>query len=192
MDFAINQTPEAQSFLSRVAALPKDPGVSLDPVLAPSIEQAAELRRFFAQDRNNARLSNPYVGLVSLFEAPEESGIRSTRARVVKDEEDLAAKYIFPVPDNKRRKDFEPCVVDSFEEFQRNWSIFTEGSLVQLTDWNNVIAAGGSVLACLLPLDPADKESRRTIRNDLCLTEISKSMKKYRTGRSERESGVIS
>lgn len=166
MDFDINQALDAQAFLNRVAVLPKEPGVSLDPVLAPSIEQEAELRCLFAQDRKNDRLSDPYVGLISVFEAPEETGIRTTRARVAKDDSelDLAAKYVFPLPQSKRRKDFEPCVVDNLEEFQRNWAIFTEGSLAQLTDWNNVIAAGGSVLGCLLPLQPAQKESRRTIR----------------------------
>ena len=166
MDFAasINQAPEAQAFLDRVAALPKQPGVSLDHVLKPSIEKEAELRRLFAQDRKNYHLLNPYVGLVSVFEAPEEAGIRLTRARIVKDQEDLSAMHVFPLPESRRRKDFEPCVVDSLEEFQRNWNIFAEGALSQLKDWNNVIAADGSVLGCLSPLSPADKESRRTIR----------------------------
>lgn len=164
MDFSINQTPEAQAFLSRVAALPKEPGVSLDPVLKPFVDNEAELRHLFAQDRTNPRLKNSYVGLISVYEAPEDAGIRTARARVVKDEEDLVANHVFPIPDFKRRKDFDPCVVNSLEDFQKNWSIFTEGSLSQLKDWNNVIAAGGSVLGCLLPLDPANKESRRTVR----------------------------
>ncbi|KAL5536837.1 hypothetical protein ACEPAF_660 [Sanghuangporus sanghuang] len=133
--------PEARALLDRVAALPKQPGVSLDPVLKPSVEKEAELRRLFAQDRKNYRLVNPYIGLVSVFEAPEEYNIRWTRTRAVKDEEDLCAKCVFSLPENRQQKDFEPC-----------------------TDWNNVVASGGSVLGCLLPLDDADKESRRTIR----------------------------
>ena len=165
MDFStINQVPEAQAFLQRVAALPKEPGVSLDSVLSPSIEKETELRRLWAQDRKNYHLLNPYINLISVFDAPAESGIRSTRARIVKDEEDLAVKYIFPIPAERRRKDFEPCIVNSLKEFQRNWAIFTEGSLSQLTDWNNVIAAGGSVLGCLLPLSPKKSESKRAIR----------------------------
>ncbi|KAF8326139.1 hypothetical protein F5887DRAFT_868303, partial [Amanita rubescens] len=83
------------------------------------------------------------VGLVDVFEAPCD--IRTTRARVVKDDQDLNAKYIMPVPEDKRRKEGESSVVSDLDEFKRNWSIFSEGLLSQLKDWNNVIAAGGSV-----------------------------------------------
>ncbi|KAH8111009.1 ankyrin repeat protein [Phellopilus nigrolimitatus] len=160
----INEAPQTQAFLRRVASLPDVPGASLDSVLAPSVEEEKELRRLFAQDRQNALLANPYVGLVSVFDAPQSTGIRSTRARVVKDEDDRSAQYVFPLPDASRRKDGAPSTVESLDEFQRNWVVFTEGALSQLTDWSNVIAAGGSVLGCLLPMAQADKESRRTMR----------------------------
>ncbi|KAF8335572.1 ankyrin repeat protein [Amanita rubescens] len=139
-----------------------DPGVNLDEVLQPSLDDETELRRLLATDRSNTRLSNPYVGLVNIFEAP--SDIRTTRARVVKDDQDLNAKYIMPVPEDKRKKEGEPCMVSDLDEFKKNWSIFSEGSLSQLKDWSNVIAAGGSVLACLAPLSDADKASKRAIR----------------------------
>ncbi|KAI5121628.1 hypothetical protein M0805_001157 [Coniferiporia weirii] len=164
MDYDINQAPESQAFLKRVAALPGTPGVSLDSVLAPSIKDESELRRLYAQDRQNTRLANPYIGLVSLFDAPDSAGIRSTRPRVIQTEDDRIAKHLFPLPDDRRRKDGELCVVETLDEFRKNWAIFTEGALSQLTDWNNVIAAGGSVLGCLLPISQANKESRRTMR----------------------------
>ncbi len=156
------QTAEAQAFLNRIASLPRGPGVNLDEVLQPSLDDETELRRLLATDRSNARLSNPYVGLVDVFEAP--SDIKTTRTRVVKDDQDLNAKYIMPVPEDKRKKEGEPCMVSDLDEFKKNWSIFSEGSLSQLKDWNNVIAAGGSVLACLAPLSDADKASKRAIR----------------------------
>ena len=156
------QSQEAQTFLDGISALPNGPGVSLDGVLAEAIEDETVLRRLYANDRSSKRLSNPYVGLVSVFDAPD--AIRKTRARVVKEKKDWDAKYIFPLADDRRRKNGAPCMVDSLEEFQKNWSVFSEGSLSQLTDWNNVIAAGGSVLGCLLPLSDEDKESKRTIR----------------------------
>ena len=156
------QTVEAQAFLARITALPKGSGISLDEALQPSLDDEVELRRLLATDRSNARLSNPYVGLVDVFDAP--SDIKTTRARVVKDEQDLDAKYVMPLPEDKRRKEGDPCMVANLEEFKKNWSIFTEGSLNQLTDWSNVIAAGGSVLACLTPLSEADKVSKRSIR----------------------------
>ncbi|KAF8654880.1 hypothetical protein AX16_003341 [Volvariella volvacea WC 439] len=55
-------------------------------------------------------------------------------------------------------------MAEDLEEFKRNWTIFTEGSLSQLTDWSNVVAAGGSVQACLAPLTDEQKASKRAIR----------------------------
>lgn len=156
------QNNEAQAFLSRIAALPAGPGVSLDDVLKPSIDDEAELRRHFATDRENTRLSDPYVGLVDVFDAP--AVIRQTKARVVKDETDLAAHYVMPLKEEDRRPDGAPAMVTDMEEFKKNWAVFTEGSLSQLIDWNNVVAAGGSVLACLTPLADKNKESKRAIR----------------------------
>lgn len=160
----INQAPEAQTFLKNVAALPKGSPIALDAVLAPSIEIETQLRNLFAQDRSNQRLSDPYVNLVSIYDAPESANIRTTFARDIKNEEDRDAKYIFSLPDDRRRKNGTPCVVETIDQFRKNWSIFTEGSLSQLTDWNNVVAAGGSVLACMLPLSNENGASRRTIR----------------------------
>ncbi|KAK2459398.1 hypothetical protein APHAL10511_008585 [Amanita phalloides] len=156
------QTAEAEAFLARVAALPKGPAVELDEVLQPSLDDEMVLRRLLATDRSNARLSNPYVGLVDVFSAPTD--IRITRARVVKDDQDWNAKYVMPLPEDKRREEGEPCIVADLDDFKRNWGVFTEGSLSQLVDWNNVIAAGGSVLACLTPLSDEDKVSKRAIR----------------------------
>lgn len=64
-------------------------------------------------------------------------------------EEDLQDKSIMPLPSARRRKESAPAMVASLNEFKASWTIFTEGSLSQLLDWNNVIAAGGSVQACL-------------------------------------------
>jgi hypothetical protein len=151
-----------QDFLSRVSALPPGPGVSLDNVLKPSIEDEAELRRLWATDRTNARLSDLYVGLVDVFAAPDD--IRKARARVVADDEDLAAKYVMPLEGDKRKAEGAPTMVADLDEFKKNWAIFTEGSLSQLLDWDHVVAAGGSVLACLAPLDEKNKVSKRAIR----------------------------
>ena len=155
------QTPEAQAFLSRFAALPKGVTVSLDDALKPSLDDEAELRRLFATDTRSPRLNSPYVGLVDVFDAPAD--IRTTRARVVQNEFHLSEKYLMPLTEVRRRKEGSPAMASSFDEFNQNWSIFSEGSL-SLLDWNNVVAAGGSVLACLLPVPDANKASKRTLR----------------------------
>jgi len=149
-------------FLQRVAALPKGPVVSLDDILQASLEDEAELRRMFATDKTNPRLDNPHEGLVDIFAAPAD--IRVTRARVVKDDEDLSAKYIMPLSESCRRKEASPAMTPTLDDFQKNWAIFTENSLSQLVDWNNVVAAGGSVLACLTPVPDDVKSSKRTLR----------------------------
>ncbi|KAF8975415.1 hypothetical protein BDQ17DRAFT_1217259, partial [Cyathus striatus] len=64
------QTPEAEAFISRVASLPPGPGIDLQSVLKPSIDDEVALRRLWATDKSNTRLANPYVGLVDVFAAP--------------------------------------------------------------------------------------------------------------------------
>jgi hypothetical protein len=156
------QTAEANAFIQRIIALPPGPGVSLDHALQPSLDDEAELRRLFATNKTNARLTNPYVGLVDVFDAPVD--LRTTRARVPKDAADLVAKHVMPLLGNRRRAEGAPATVCDLADFKRNWSVFTENSLSQLIDWSNVVAAGGSVLACLAPLPEYATASKRAIR----------------------------
>ncbi|KAI0628020.1 ankyrin [Trametes polyzona] len=158
------QTLEAAAFLARIAEIPHGPGSDrlLTQALQPSLVDEAELRKLFATDRDNARLNDPHVGLVDVFDAPVD--IRTTHARVVAGDDDLAARYILPLSEKQRRKDGEPAMVASLEEFKKNWAIFSEGSLSQLTDWSNVVVAGGSVQACLQPVPEYAKASKRAMR----------------------------
>ena len=157
----MSQNKEATHFLSRIANLPKGP-VSLDAVLQPSLDDEAELRKLFATDKGNARLKDIHVGLVDVFAAPRD--IRTTRARVITGDADRDAKYVMPLPDFQRRKEGSPAMVDDLEAFKKNWNVFTENSLSQLSDWSNVVAAGGSVQACLMPLPKAATASKRAMR----------------------------
>ncbi|KAG7089908.1 hypothetical protein E1B28_011541 [Marasmius oreades] len=158
----MSQNTEARSFIQRVQGLLKGAGVSLDDVLQPSLDDEADLRKLFATDRQNPRLNDKHVSLVNIFDTPEY--IKTVRARVVKGEEDLTAKYVMPLSETERKKEGKLCMVPNLEEFKKNWSVFTEGSLSQLSDWSNVVAAGGSVLACLSPLPEPAKASKRSIR----------------------------
>ena len=157
----MSQNKEASQFLSRIAGLPEG-SVSLDDVLQPSLDDEAELRKLFATDKGNARLSDIHVGLVDVFAAP--SDIRTTRARVIKDDADRDAQHVMALPSSLRREEGTPAMVENLEAFKKNWNIFTENSLSQLADWSNVIAAGGSVQACLMPLPKAAAGSKRAMR----------------------------
>ena len=61
------------------------------------------------------------------------------------------------------RKPSGDCGVCSRSTFERNWSIFSEHILQSIT-WDHVFAAGGSVLACLLPLPPKAQKNIRCLR----------------------------
>ena len=158
----MSQNNEATQFLSRIANLPKGENVSLDGVLQPSLDDEAELRKLFATDKGNSRLKDIHVGLVDVFAAP--SDIRTTRARVVTSDVDRDAQHVMPLPDALRRKEGSPAMVDSIDAFKKNWGVFTENSLSQLSDWSNVVAAGGSVQACLMPLPKTATASKRAMR----------------------------
>ncbi|CDO72005.1 hypothetical protein BN946_scf184943.g40 [Trametes cinnabarina] len=158
------QTVEAQAFLARIAQLSQGPG-QIEPLLRalqPSLDDEADLRRLFAREKDHVRLKNPYVGLVDIFDAPAD--IRTTRARVVASEDELDVRYILPLSDKKRRKDGDPAMVSTLDDFKKNWAIFSEGALSQLTDWSNMVVAGGSVQACLSPLPESAKTSKRAMR----------------------------
>jgi hypothetical protein len=155
------QNKEATQILSRIANLPKG-NVSLDGVLQPSLDDEAELRKLFATDKGNTRLKDIHVGLVDIFAAP--SDIRITRARVVTSDTDRDAQHVMPLSDALRRKEGSPAMVENLEAFKKNWNVFTENSLSQLSDWSNMVAAGGSVQACLMPLPKAATASKRAMR----------------------------
>jgi hypothetical protein len=158
---SMTQNKEASQFLSRISSLPKGP-VSLDKALQPSLDDEAELRKLFATDRGNPRLRDIHVGLVDVFAAPTD--IRITRARVIKDDVDRDAQHVMALPSSLRREEGSPSMVENLEAFKKNWGIFTENSLSQLADWNNVIAAGGSVQACLMPLPNTATGNKRAMR----------------------------
>ena len=157
----MSQNKEASQFLSRIASLPKGP-VSLDEALQPSLDDEADLRKLFATDKGNPRLRDIHVGLIDVFSAPND--IRTTRARVIKDDADRDAQHVMALPSSSRREEGSPSMVENLEVFKKNWAVFTENSLSQLVDWSNVIAAGGSVQACLMPLPKTATGSKRAMR----------------------------
>ncbi|KAL2182371.1 hypothetical protein L209DRAFT_746264 [Thermothelomyces heterothallicus CBS 203.75] len=68
-----------------------------------------------------------------------------------------------PLPPTIRRPDGPPAVVQSIEEFQCNFNIFSESSLSEL-DWSNVVAAGSSVVNTLLPVPEEYSRTKRGLR----------------------------
>jgi hypothetical protein len=137
-------------------------GVPLQEALAPALLGEAELRRKFANDRSNSILDNPFAGTLDVFASNQI--IRLIEAREIQDETAKDAKHIFPLKSHVRKPSNAPAMAENINQFRTSWNIFTEGALSQLTDWNNVVAAGGAVLASLLPLPEHARASKRAIR----------------------------
>ena len=156
-----NQNPEATAFIEQISALPWKPSLSLDAVLERSVLVEGRIRFLFATDRANNRLCDPYVGLVDVFDGPRI--MRTTRARKVENNANLSAHHVMPLGQANRRKDGDPSTVAAAGDFQRNWTLFTEGMLE--LNWSNVIAAGGSVLSCLSPLPERMESSKAAIKH---------------------------
>ncbi|KAM0330029.1 hypothetical protein ACHAQA_004199 [Verticillium albo-atrum] len=138
------------------------PEKSMIDIMDPYRRYEAQLRSVFAQDRNSPLLGDPYVNLLPLFN--ENTKNIKTRARNLSAESDEEkSRYIMSLPDDKRREDGSPAVVQSMAEFRKNFSVFSESSLADL-DWNNVVAAGSSVVNCLLPVPAEFNVNKRKLR----------------------------
>ncbi|KAI0798951.1 ankyrin repeat-containing domain protein [Xylaria sp. FL0064] len=136
--------------------------VPMAELMKPYREFKAKLREMYAQDRRNPILQDPYLNILPLFN--QNTSAIQTRARDLNNEtQEQKDKYIMPLPDDKRRPNGSPAVVESLKEFRHNFGVFSESSLSDM-DWENVVAAGSSVVNCLLPVPPEYKASKRALR----------------------------
>jgi hypothetical protein len=147
---------EAASFLPA-------PDGDLGPVIDAAREYETELRRLFATDKGNPRLRDPHVGLVNVFKVPDDAkGARP----IDRSDGAVNSEYVMSLDrDNTRRAKGDRCMVESVQEFQYNWSLFTENLFDAINDWDGFVVAGGSVLACLTPLAEDVKQSPTSIRD---------------------------
>ncbi|KAK7970706.1 hypothetical protein PG988_009779 [Apiospora saccharicola] len=131
-------------------------------LIQPYRQYEAHLRETYAQDRKNPLLDDPYLNVLPVF-TQEASSIK-TRARNLEQESTLEKeKYMMSLPDDKRRPNGSHAVVQSLGEFRHNLSVFSEATLADF-DWSNVVAAGSSVVNCLLPVPDKYKASKRSLQ----------------------------
>ncbi|KAF2849331.1 ankyrin repeat protein-like protein [Plenodomus tracheiphilus IPT5] len=71
--------------------------------------------------------------------------------------------YLMPLTESNRKVNGAPAVVQSLKEFQTNFQLFSESSLVDM-DWSNVVVAGSAVVTSLLPVPPKHSSSKRALR----------------------------
>ncbi|KAK8056279.1 hypothetical protein PG993_001506 [Apiospora rasikravindrae] len=145
-----------------VAYIANHPSIPIATLIQPYRQYEAHLRETFAQDRKNPLLDDPYLNVLPVF-TQETSSIK-TRARNLEQESTSEKeKYIMSLPDDKRRPNGSQAVVQSLGEFRHNLSVFSEAALADF-DWSNVVAAGSSVVNCLLPVPDKYKASKRSLR----------------------------
>ncbi|KAH6682113.1 hypothetical protein F5X68DRAFT_233828 [Plectosphaerella plurivora] len=138
------------------------PDTPINDIIQPYRTYEAQLRSIFAQDRQSPLLQDPHVNLCPLF--TNDTKDIKIRARDLESEsQEEKDRYIMPLPEEKRRANGSPAVVASLADFRRNFSIFSESSLADL-DWNNVVAAGSSVINTLLPVPPEFNTTKRKLR----------------------------
>jgi hypothetical protein len=138
------------------------PNTSMIELMEPYRKFEAHLREVYAQERSNVVLDDPYLNVLPLF-SKDTPNIR-TRARSLSNEtQEQKDRYIMSLPEDKRRQNRSPAVVENLKEFRYNFGVFSESSLSDM-DWDNVVAAGSSVVNCLLPVPPEFKKSKRALR----------------------------
>ena len=123
------------------------------------------LRALYARDQNRELLTDPTIGLIDLFAAPLSLRMICARPAISPHPSDASDQYIFSLPQHARRTNGELATAATISVFLNNWDIFTEGVFSNSFDWSNVIAAGGSVAACITPL-PAEVEGDATKMKD--------------------------
>ncbi|KAF2791145.1 ankyrin [Melanomma pulvis-pyrius CBS 109.77] len=142
--------------------LQSNPEKPLSQLLEPYKEYDAKLREVFAQEPNHPALKDPYINVVPVFGGYEKDlkiRARDLDAETIEEKE----RYVMSLDPAERRPNGSPAIVGDLKDFQQNFALFCESSLVDM-DWSNVVAAGSAVVTCLLPIPPKHNKSKKTLR----------------------------
>ncbi|EOD46043.1 putative ankyrin repeat protein [Neofusicoccum parvum UCRNP2] len=131
-------------------------------LIEPYKKYDSKIREVYAQEPTHPVLDDLHLNVTPVFTGQEANiKIRARNLDAETDEE--KEKYLMPLETEKRRPSGAPAVVQSLKEFQTNFNIFSESSLVDM-DWSNVVAAGSSVVTSLLPVPEKYSGSKRALR----------------------------
>ena len=143
-----------------IAYLAKNPTRSISDLVSPYNVYESKLREGFAQHHEHTILQNPHVNAVPIFDGYEDKVL--VRRRSLESETENQ-KFVMPLKAEDRKPNGSPAIVQSMKNFVQNFNIFSESSLVDLS-WNNVVAAGSSVVTSLLPVPDQYNKSKRALR----------------------------
>jgi hypothetical protein len=131
-------------------------------LLEPFKQYDAKLREVFAQEPDHPALADQHLNVLPVFNGHEKDvkiHARDLSSESVEEKE----KYVMPLAASERRPNGSPAIVQDIKAFQKNFALFSESALVDL-DWHNIVAAGSSVVTCLLPVPDEFAESKRSLR----------------------------
>lgn len=114
-------------------------------------------RRLYA--KKNALKNADYLKDKDFFMIPAFGNEDAFKAQ---DKSCLNNEVPIAFPLNKRRE-AGSLAISTKAEFERNWRIFSE-RILDIVNWDNVFVAGGSILACMLPVPSGASKNFKTLR----------------------------
>lgn len=106
------------------------------------LERENYLRQLFVQNRDSKELSNPYVGLIDIYENINQFQYEDL------DQEEMQLPMILEQKRQVKMSGIDS--VNSYENFLSNLNQLISGAFEGM-DWSNVFLAGGAVLSALIP-----------------------------------------
>lgn len=143
-----------------ISHVTQHPDTPLHELLAPYNEYDSKLREVFAQQPYHPEITTPNV--VPVF-AGSEHELKVRARNLDAESEEERQHYLMPLKKADRKPKGAPAVVQSLKEFQTNFQLFSESSLVDM-DWSNVVVAGSAVVTSLLPVPEKHNASKRALR----------------------------
>uniref|UniRef100_A0A8H8CK80 Uncharacterized protein n=1 Tax=Psilocybe cubensis TaxID=181762 RepID=A0A8H8CK80_PSICU len=150
-------------FIEALERLPDRAGQDLNPLIHSALADEKILKSMLSVIRQH-KISLPIYmnrcGLVDVFDSDLSPTFRRTqhpRASTdripfypcrIPEMRGLPSHYLFPLSPTTRREQGSPALVTTYAMFARNFDVFTGGAFTKLTSWDNIIVAGGSILAC--------------------------------------------
>lgn len=135
----------------------------IEELVRPYNEYDAVVRKVFAQEPSNPALRDNHVNLVPVYDSTGSTNVPIRARNLTAETPETKEKYLLPLKDQDRRPNGSPAVVPTLEEFQKNFSVFSEGALSDM-DWSNVVVAGSAVVTSLLPVPEKYRGSKRALR----------------------------
>lgn len=145
-----------------------DSGVPLQHTIKPYLLREERAREAFARRRGEANHS--VLNCFPVFNVSNGPVVTYSR-RLDQEPLELREKFMFPLDDSTRRAERSLAMVPSLDAYTTNWNIFTERCLEGL-NWENVVAAGSSVVVPLLPIPQRHAVStatQRLVMNNTCV-----------------------